>query len=135
MTTRLYPTLRYRDAEAAIRWLIDVLGFTERVIYRDGGAIAHAELAIGSSILMLGEMRDDAYGALVGPVEGHRTDALYLAVDDADAVHARVSASGREIAQPLVDKDYGSREFACRDPEGNLWVIGTYAPQVGEQPL
>lgn len=135
MTTRLYPTLRYRDAEAAIRWLTDVLGFAERVVYRHDGVVGHAELSIGSSILMLGEMRDDAYGALVGPAEGRRTDAFYLAVDDAEATHARVAASGAEIVQPLRDTSYGSREFACRDLEGNLWSIGTYTPQVGEAPL
>ena len=33
---RIYPTLRCRDAEAMIRWLTDVFGFTEYVVYRDG---------------------------------------------------------------------------------------------------
>ena len=63
---RIYPTLRCKDAEAMIRWLKDVLGFTERVVYRGGGAVQHAELAFGSSILMLGQSRDDEYGKLVG---------------------------------------------------------------------
>jgi uncharacterized glyoxalase superfamily protein PhnB len=130
MATRLYPTLRYRDAEAAIRWLVDVLGFTEHAVHRSGGLIVHAELAVGESILMLGAARDDAYGAMVGPLDGRRTDALYLAVEDADAVHARVVASGAAIVSPLADTSYGSRDFACRDPEGNLWYLGTYAPQV-----
>ena len=31
---RIYPTMRCRDAEAMIRWLKDVLGFTEHVVYR-----------------------------------------------------------------------------------------------------
>jgi uncharacterized glyoxalase superfamily protein PhnB len=134
-TTRLYPTLRYSDPEAAIRWLVDVLGFTERVVYRDGDTIIHAELSVGGSILMLGAARDDAYEALRGPADGRRTDSLYLAVPDADAVHARVAASGATVVRPVEDTSYGSREFLCRDREGNLWSIGTYAPQVGEAPL
>ena len=28
----------------------------------------------------------------------------------------------------LVDQDYGSREYAVRDPEGNIWCFGTYRP-------
>ena len=27
-----------------------------------------------------------------------------------------------------TDQDYGSRDFVARDPEGNLWSFGTYAP-------
>ena len=42
---RIYPTLRCKDAEAMIRWLTDVFGFTEYVVYRDGGVVQHAELA------------------------------------------------------------------------------------------
>jgi uncharacterized glyoxalase superfamily protein PhnB len=81
-------------------------------------------------MLMLGQARDDAYGKLVGDLSARRTDALYVAVDDADALHARVLASGATIAMPLRDTEYGSREFACRDPEGGLWSFGTYWPKV-----
>ncbi|MBB1628623.1 VOC family protein [Achromobacter sp. UMC71] len=127
---RLFPTLRCRDANAMVRWLIGVLGFTEVAVYRDGTVIQHAELAYGSSILMLGQDRDDAYGKQVGSLQGRRTDALYLAVDDPDALHATVKAAGAPIETELYDTPYGSREFACRDPEGNLWSFGTYWPKV-----
>lgn len=131
---RLYPTLRCRDADAMIAWLTGVLGFTQRAIYRDhGGTIHHAELAFGPSVLMLGQERDDAYGALVGGGASRRTDSLYVAVDDPDALHARVVTAGATIEMPLRDTDYGSRDFACRDPEGNLWSFGTYRPGA-EQP-
>lgn len=133
---RLYPCLRCRDADAMMRWLRDVLGFRERVAYRDAqGTVRHAELVLGSSILMLGQARDDEYGRLAGPPEGRRSDGLYLAVDDADALHAKVLRAGAEIVRPLTDTDYGSRDFACRDPEGNLWNVGTYWPKAGEAPL
>ena len=132
---RLYPTMRCRDAEAMIRWLIDVIGFTERVIYRKDGAIQHAELAYGSSILMLGQSRDDEYGKLVGDVAGRRTDAVYVAVEDPDALYARAKSAGARIEMELHTTDYGSRDFACRDPEGNLWSFGTYWPKTSEKPL
>ena len=132
---RLYPTMRCRDAEAMIRWLKEVVGFTERAVYRNGGTIHHAELAFGPSILMLGQNREDEYGKLVGDIGGRRTDALYVAVDDPDALHAKVKASGAIIEMDLRDTDYGSRDFACRDPEGNLWNFGTYRPKADEKPL
>ncbi|MBJ3776509.1 VOC family protein [Acuticoccus mangrovi] len=132
---RLYPTLRCRDADAMIAFLTDVVGFTLRAAYREGAAVKHAELAYGSSILMLGTARDDAYGELAGDLDGRRTDALYLAVADPDALHAKVIAAGATIAMDPHDTDYGSRDFAFRDPEANLWSVGTYWPSVGEPPL
>lgn len=132
---RLYPTMRCRDPEAMIRWLVDVLGFAERVVYRRNGVVEHAEMAVDGSILMLGQARDDAYGALVGSPEGRRTEALYLAVDDVDATHARVAASGCRIETPPRDTPYGSRECLFRDPEGGLWSCGTYRPRMGDAPL
>lgn len=132
---RVYPTLRCKDAEAMIRWLKDVLGFTEHVVYRRDSLVEHAQLAFGSSILMLGQSRDDAYGKLVGDLAGRRTDSLYVAVDNPDALHDRVKAAGAKIEMALHDTDYGSRDFACRDPEGNLWSFGTYWPKANEKPI
>lgn len=129
----LFPTLRYRDADAALRWLIETVGFSEHAVHRDDqGAVAHAELSLGSSILMLGQARDDEYGALVGSPDGRRTDSLYVAVDELDALLERVVASGATIEMPLQDTPYGSREFVCRDAEGNLWSFGTYWPKVAD---
>jgi uncharacterized glyoxalase superfamily protein PhnB len=127
----LFPTLRCRDAEAMIRWLTELVGFREHAVHRTGGVVQHAELALGSSILMLGQHRDDAYGGMVGDLAGRRTDALYVAVATPDALHDRLAAAGTPIEMPLRDTDYGSREFACRDPEGNLWSFGTYWPKAG----
>ncbi len=129
---RLYPTLRCRDAGAMIRWLVDVVGFAEHEVHRAGERIVHAQLSLGPSILMLGDARDDEYGAQVGPLDGRRTDALYVAVDDPDALCERVRASAATIVTDLHDTDYGSRDFAARDAQGNLWSFGTYRPTVDE---
>jgi uncharacterized glyoxalase superfamily protein PhnB len=126
---RIFPTLRCRDADEMIRWLTEVLGFVEHAVHRADGAVVHAELGFGTSLIMLGQARDGDYDNLVGDLGGRRTDAIYVAVDDPDAVHARVVASGARIEMELRQTDYGSREFACRDPEGNLWSIGTYWPK------
>jgi uncharacterized glyoxalase superfamily protein PhnB len=49
-------------------------------------------------------------------------------VENPDALHDRAVAAGAEIVMGLVEQDYGSREFAIRDPEGNVWCLGTYQP-------
>ncbi|WP_407167693.1 VOC family protein [Bradyrhizobium sp. ORS 111] len=131
---RIFSTLRCRDAEAMIDWLKAVFGFTEHVVYRKDGVVQHAELAYGSSLLMLGQSRDDAYGKLVGDMSGRRTDSIYVAVNDPDALHAKARAAGAKIEMELHDTDYGSRDFACRDLEGNLWSFGTYWPKAHEKP-
>jgi uncharacterized glyoxalase superfamily protein PhnB len=53
--------------------------------------------------------------------------SVYLVSDDPDGLFERADAAGAEVIRPLRDEDYGSRGFSIRDPEGNLWSIGTYA--------
>lgn len=132
---RIFPTLRCKDADGMIQWLQDAYGFTEHVVYRDAGAVQHAELAFGSSILMLGQHRDDAYGKLVGDPDARRTDTLYVAVDHPDALYQRAKAAGARIEAEPYDTSYCSREFSCRDPEGNLWTFGSYWPDTRQPPV
>lgn len=121
----LYPSMRYRDAPAAIAFLKEAFAFEERVVYsNDDGTIAHAELRYGPSILMLGSDREDMYGKRGG------LGWLYVAVDDPDAHCERARAAGAEITRELHDTDYGSRDYGARDPEGNMWNFGTYRPGV-----
>ncbi len=129
---RIYPTFRYRNAPAMIDWLVGVLGFTVNVRFGEGDRVDHAQLSFGFSMIMLGSVRDDAYGAMVGGPGESDGKSTYVAVDDPDALFARVESSGATILQGLTDRDYGSREFICRDPEGNVWCFGTYWPKAGE---
>lgn len=119
----IYPTLKYRDARAAIRFLVDVLGFTEKsVMSTEDGGVGHAELGWDGGVIMLGQK-----GAEPGPFDTERS-CTYLALDHPDAHHAKAVAAGAEIVMGLTDQPYGSREYAVRDPEGNTWCFGTYRP-------
>jgi hypothetical protein len=73
--------------------------------------------------------------SLAGPSEARRTDGLDVARDEADARHATVKAAGAGILRPLTDTDYGRRDFASRDPEGDLRNLGTCWPKAEEAPL
>lgn len=129
------PTMRYRDAPAAIDWLCRVLGFTEHlVVPGDDGTIVHAQLSLGDGMIMLGTDRDDDFGQLMtvpGP-NGRNTQSAYVVVDDVEAVHDRAKAAGAPIVEPLQNPEYGGVFFACRDPEGHVWSIGSYDPWTTE---
>lgn len=126
------PALRYRDAPAAIDWLCEVLGFARHAVYPGpDNTIGHAELTLGSGMIMLGSHKDDDYGHnFTAPSEigGKETRSAYLIVPDADAVYARVKAAGGTIVREIQDTPYGSREFTVKDPEGHSWSVGTYDP-------
>jgi uncharacterized glyoxalase superfamily protein PhnB len=117
----IIPTLRYTDAQRAIDFL-DAFGLERRSVHEnDDGTVGHAELTHGRGMVMIGTAR-----------EGDRFDTgravLYVIVDDPDALHQRAKAAGATITMELTDQDYGSREFAAEDPEGNVWSFGTYDP-------
>ncbi len=118
----VWQTLRCRDADALIAHLTG-LGFVETVRHQDGGQVAHAELRWpeGGGV-MLGDHRP---GGVWTREPG--TAGTYVVTSRIDEVHERARAHGAEVVQELQDTDYGSREFAVRDPEGNLWSFGTYA--------
>ncbi|TIU04001.1 MAG: glyoxalase, partial [Mesorhizobium sp.] len=82
--------------------------------------------------IMLGTARDDKFGQMIGAPGPGGGRSIYVAVDDADAAYARAKKAGAEILEELTDRDYGSREFICRDPEGNVWSFGTYWPKATE---
>ena len=62
------------------------------------------------------------------PATGGRSGGVYIVVADPDEHHARAREGGAEIVRELNDTEYGSREYAAKDPEGNTWYFGTYQP-------
>ncbi|MGH2963648.1 MAG: VOC family protein [Solirubrobacterales bacterium] len=135
----IYPCLGYRDAKAAIRWLCEAFGFEERMVHPgEDREVAHAELGLGPGIIMLGSANDDmaevdtdALTAGGEPDFSRIPFALYVAVEDVDTHCERARAAGAEIVREPTATDYGSREYACRDLEGNVWSFGTYRPAAG----
>ena len=121
---QVWPSLRANNARALIRFLVDVVGFEETVVYGEGDRVDHAQLSwpLGGGV-MLGsarEVSDDPFPVRPG------TFGAYVVVDDPDALCERIRTAGGEISTDLHDTDYGSRDFAIRDPEGNYWSFGTY---------
>ena len=123
--------MRYRDAPAAIDWLCAVLGFERHlVVPNEDGTIAHAQLTLGNGMIMLGSAREGEFDDIVGPSspEGTLTQSAYIVVNDIHALYERVKAAGANIVMELTEQHYGGSLFAVRDPEGQLWNVGSYNP-------
>mgnify|MGYP000922539538 FL=1 len=130
---RIFPTLRFRNAAMMIDWLQEAFGFTVHNRFdTETGEVGHAELAFGSAMIMCGQSRPDEYAKIVGDAGTQGGKSIYIAVDDADALFERAGKAGATIVEGLTDRDYGSREFICTDPEGNVWCFGTYWPKLGD---
>ncbi|NEE00023.1 VOC family protein [Phytoactinopolyspora halotolerans] len=124
-TTRrqsIFPSLRYRDPRAALRFLTEAFGFTEEQVHEQDGQIVHAEMSYDGDMIGFGTV------GVGDPLFDITPSCVYVAVDDIDAHHARAVAAGAEIVMEPTDQEYGSRDFAVRDPEGNVWAFGTYRP-------
>lgn len=107
--SKIIPTLRYRDASAAIHWLCEAFGCSALlVVPGENGMVAHAQLALGESIIMLGSATDDAFGRWQQPpVQGVGTQSPYVVVQDADAIHQRAVRAGAEMVVEIADQHGG----------------------------
>lgn len=129
----MIAAMKYQDAPKAVDWLVDAFGFEKHlVVPDDAGGIAHAELAFGNGMVMLGSAGGEGqYETLLSSLNaagGKPTQGVYVIVEDADAHYARAKAAGAEILIDLKDEDYGGRDYTCRDLEGYVWTFGTYDP-------
>ena len=133
--SNIIPGMRYRDAHAAIDWLCDVLGFSRRLVVPDGdGGVAHAELTLGNGMIMLGSYRDDADDRVIAPTpNGSLTQNAYIVVGDIEAAYEHVKAAGANIVYELEEQSYGGSLFSVRDPEGQLWHLGSYDPWADQE--
>jgi PhnB protein len=114
--------LRVKNAAAAIEFYEQAFGAREIMRFDVHGQIAHAELAIGNSTIMLGEEAPE-YG-FPGPAAlGGSPVSIRLSVDDADAVAAQAVAAGARLIRPVSDQFYGDRSGLVADPFGYNWDI------------
>lgn len=116
------PYLLVSDAASLIEFLTQAFGGreTERMT-GPGGAIMHAEVRIGDSVVMMGQPGDGAA----------MPAALYLYLDNVDVVYKRALQAGGESTEEPADQPYGDRRAGVKDPCGNTWWIATHIKDVG----
>src|SRR3546814_8065287 len=104
----MIPALRYRDAPAAIDFLCRAFGFSRHLVVpgEAAGTVAHAQLTLGSGMIMLGSDTDDGrqseYGRLIrrpGELGGFNTQSTYVVVPDIDSHYARAVRSEEHTSE------------------------------------
>jgi PhnB protein len=127
------PYLMVRDGARAIAFYRDAFGAGEVMRFNTpDGKIAHAEVKIGDSHVMLADESPE----FAGPQTlGGAGISLMLYVDDVDATFARAVAAGATIRRPVADQFYGDRVGTIADPFGHVWSIGTHREDVSVEEM
>lgn len=125
----LIPMLAVRNAGAAIEWYKKVFNASETNRLTDpGGTIAHAELRIGDSVIMLAEEHPD-YNKSPETLNGTPV-ILNLYVPDVDQVEKLAIQAGARSIFPVADQFYGDRAGRIQDPFGHMWIISKHIKDV-----
>ncbi|WP_054812270.1 VOC family protein [Nocardia arizonensis] len=126
----LSPGLAVDGAAAAADFYKTVFGATERMrMPRPDGKIAHCELLLGGSVLMLGDPAPEMEFLDPKSVGGTPVN-LYVYVPDVDASFAAALAGGARELSPLTLQFYGDRSGAFEDPWGHRWTVATHVEDV-----
>ena len=129
------PYLSVRGASEALEFYKKAFGAEEltRMPMPDG-KIAHAEMRIGDSVIMLADEFPDS-GFSAPPTIGGTTSLIMIYVDDVDATFKRALASGGKETRPLTDQFYGDRSGTLVDPFGHVWTVATHIEDVSPEEM
>jgi PhnB protein len=124
------PYLAVDDAAQAIEYYRTAFGAKERVrMGAPDGKIAHAELEIGDSLVMLSDPFPQA--STRPPKElGGTSASVFMYVEDVDAVVKQAVNAGATITMEVADQFWGDRFGSVQDPFGHSWSIATHVEDV-----
>jgi PhnB protein len=124
------PYLCIDGAAAAIDFYGKVFGATERMrMGGPGDRIGHAELQLGSGVVMLADEFPDT--GQVGPRKiGGTPVTVSVYVEDVDEVFARAIGAGATELRPVADQFYGDRLGVFEDPFGHRWSVASHVEDV-----
>ena len=131
----LTPYLALSDAAKAIEFYKAALGATE--LYRlpmPGGKIAHAELQIGNSRLMVSDEMPE-WGNKSAKGYGGTPVGLCIYTENVDALTERFVKAGGKILRPLENQFYGDRTAQLEDPEGYKWTLAQHVEDVSPEEM
>ena len=110
------PVLIYPDVRAAVAWLSEAFGFSERVRI---GEDHRSQMRAGDGAVIIGDVR----GERRPPRPGEATHAVMVRVNDADAHCERARAHGARIHMEPTDFEYGERQYHAEDLAGHQWTF------------
>ncbi len=129
--TSLSPNLMVEDVTKTVAFYRDTLGFDVTASVPDEDAPVWANVNTGSVSLMFQERHslEEELPQLAGkPIGGALT--LYIGVDDADALYARIRDKAQVIKEPMTTF-YHAREFYIQDPNG--YILGFSSPIANDE--
>ena len=133
------PRLVVRDGDAAIDFYVRAFGAEEigERFTDPQGAVIHAEIRIGNSIVMVSAESDDADAPAKSPMSLGGVVSAVMATywDDVDAAWQRATAAGAEVVYPLADQFYGERGGRVRDPFGQQWMLSQHTEDVSPEEM
>lgn len=127
--------LAVEDAAKAIDFYKEAFGAEETVrMPGPEGSVAHAELQIGDSRLMLSDPFPQS--SVKSPSErGGPTASIFMYVEDADALFEQAQAAGAKIESPLENMFWGDRFGTLSDPFGHVWSVATHVEDLSEDEM
>ena len=129
------PYLIIKGAAEAIDFYRHVFEATEIMRMADAqGRVAHAELRIGDSVIMLAD-EQAAMGHHSPHSLGGSSVSMLLYVPDVDAVFARALEARARSLRPVVNQFYGDRSGTLEDPFGHTWTVATHIEDVAPEEL
>ena len=132
---RVSPSLAIAGAADALEFYVKILGATERLRFEGPpGHIAHAEIQIGDSVIMLADEYPEM--GFVGPsTMGGTPVTLGVYVEDVDATFAAALEAGATELRGVEDQFYGDRNGVFEDPWGHRWSVATHVEDVSEEEM
>jgi PhnB protein len=129
------PYIAVDNAEKAIEFYRRAFGAKERLrMPGPEGTIAHAEIEIGDSVIMLSDPFPQS--PLKSPKEaGVTTASLMIYTEDADELVQQAVDAGAQITMPVETQFWGDRYGRVQDPFGHNWQIATHVEDVPPQEM
>jgi len=128
------PALAVRGGQKALEFYQKAFGakIHGEVMTGPGGAVMHAELFIGNSLIFVGDEAPD-FGALSPQALNGTPVTLNMYTEDCDAVFNAAVAAGATVKMPLADQFWGDRYGVIVDPFGHKWGIATHKEDLTEE--
>jgi PhnB protein len=131
------PHLVIKGADKAIEFYQKALGARQLggVFRSPDGKVAHAELQIGDSRIMLADefpgMGADSSPQTLGGTSGH----LFIYTDNVDQLFDQAVKAGAKAVMPLMNQFWGDRYGQVKDPFGHVWAFGQHVEDVAPQDM
>jgi len=141
-TSHIYPGAATLSAYITIKRCAEAIEFYKKAfgakevgkLSLPNGLIAHAEIEIEGSLLMMAD--ENIEWGNKGPLTiGGNPMTFGLYVKDVDKAFQKAVDAGATVAMPVADMFYGDRVGQVMDPFGYKWMIATHKKDISYEEM